>query len=1044
MKKITTLLICVFALSITGLRAQLSPYYEFQHLYEEASELFEKNKYGAAQKKIDGFLQAEKNLRSDEIDNDLHANARFLQALCAYHLDRNDAVALIEKYIADFDENTKVDLMRYYLGKYYFIRKRYDMAIGPLEEAYVSGRMSMEKLTELTFLLGYASYPKGDGDGKYIRDNFYTKERLGQAIKYFTEVSKTQNPYTEDALYYRAILLYESGQYEEAYYALKDLNSTSQKYGEETKVYLANSLLKLKKYDELYILADELITGPRVQNKDAQIYYIVANASFEKYDYPKSTEFFGKYEQGKGKLNRTDYFRYGYSYYKQQNYKSAIPLFQKSLVRLQTDSLTQLASYYLGFCYLEEKDEDNAKVAFQKATMSDQNGNPVIAEDALFQLGKVSFSTGDYANATKALAEFSQKYPNSRNIEEVQTMIGETYLYSRDYASSVKYFESVPRTNNRAKSAYQTVAFYYGLQLFEGGKYKDAATYFSKAIQNSFDRNLALSAQYWLGETHFRGENYSNAVSEFNNFIRQPNSTSNEYYDKAFLGLGWAYFKQKNYDAAFQNFDLFLKKTNKTQDKNLIVDAYLRAGDCKFLQKNYSTANKYYQEVINMRFTQGAYAYYQLGESNYRLNNYQAAVTNFDNLINTFKKSELRDDALDRISEIYVTWIKNNAQAIKYGKMLVDEYPKSPLAADAYNRMALASYNSGDSFSAVKYFKKVISDFSGDKKNAQIALDNLAGLVTEAEFDKILAEYRGKNPNMDTNLATLVFNTGRDRFFAGNYSSAIEQFTVYINDYKNGPDYFEALLFRARANRELAKFSESLDDYRLIYSATGSNEFTNTALQEAAEIKYDQKDYVGSLQLYQNLDLASGKLDNKVVAKFGIAKNHKALQKYGLARNVLTEIKDNNEVAIYSRTKAQVEIGHCFYLEGNLASAKAAFAIVEKDFKNEEGAESQYMITRILFDEGMKFKQQGKPDLAKGKFEEVKSATIYMANNFSSYNYEKAKTFLVAAQAYYEMGNVFQAKGTLESLISDAPYPDVKAEAEIILAKIEAAEKQEP
>ncbi|MEZ4849392.1 MAG: tetratricopeptide repeat protein [Bacteroidia bacterium] len=81
--------------------------------------------------------------------------------------------------------------------------------------------------------------------------------------------------------------------------------------------------------------------------------------------------------------------------------------------------------------------------------------------------------------------------------------------------------------------------------MFEGGKYKDAATYFSKAIQNSFDRNLALSAQYWLGETHFRGENYSNAVSEFNNFIRQPNSTSNEYYDKAFLGLGWAYFKQK-------------------------------------------------------------------------------------------------------------------------------------------------------------------------------------------------------------------------------------------------------------------------------------------------------------------------------------------------------------------------------------------------------------------------------------------------------------------------------------------------------------------
>ena len=44
----------------------------------------------------------------------------------------------------------------------------------------------------------------------------------------------------------------------------------------------------------------------------------------------KRTEFFGKYEKGrKVKLNRTDYFRYGYSYYKQQDYKAAIPRFSE-------------------------------------------------------------------------------------------------------------------------------------------------------------------------------------------------------------------------------------------------------------------------------------------------------------------------------------------------------------------------------------------------------------------------------------------------------------------------------------------------------------------------------------------------------------------------------------------------------------------------------------------------------------------------------------------------------------------------------------------
>ena len=40
-------------------------------------------------------------------------------------------------------------------------------------------------------------------------------------------------------------------------------------------------------------------------------------------------------------------------------------------------------------------------------------------------------------------------------------------------------------------------------------------------------------------------------------------------------------------------------------------------------------------------------------------------------MINRYKRSELRDDALDRISEIYATWIKDYAQADRYAQILV-------------------------------------------------------------------------------------------------------------------------------------------------------------------------------------------------------------------------------------------------------------------------------------------------------------------------------------------------------------------------------------
>lgn len=1024
MKKLILFLIFISAIFISDLRAQLSPYYEFQYLYDDATELYEKKKYGAAQKKVDAFLEAEKNIRGEERDNDLHANARFIQAASAYFLERNDAVSLMEKYIFEFDANTKASLMSYYLGKYHFDRKKYSQAIQPLVAAYNSGNLNEEDRIEAMFILAYAYFQEGNHS---------------QANHYFELVSTTDNKYREDALYYRSVILYKDQEYEEAYFAFKDL-ADSKKYGRETQVYLANTMLKLKKYDELNILADELVSRPRTKGQDGQIYYIVANSSFERYDYPRTTEFFGQYVSSKGKMKRTDYFRYGFAHYKQQQYQEAVPLFQKAMVQIKTDSLTQVASYYLGFCYLELKDEDNAKFAFQKAAQPDQSSDPDITEDALFQYAKVCFSTGDYSNALRALATIKELYPNAPYLDEVNTMIGETYLLTRDYPRSIKYFESVPRNTTRAKKAYQLVCYYYALDLYERGGYENSVPFFRRAIDNDFDKDMALSAQYWMAEAVYRSGNNQSAVMAFNEFLGARGASANEYYAKGYYGLGWAYFKDKNYTTARQNFDNFIQNGGRTAEKNLIVDAHLRAGDCYFLQRNYAKADDYYQKVIQFRYTDGDYAYYQLGEGYYRQNNYQASVQNFDNLIRTFKTSDLRDNALDRISEIYATWIKNNSQAIRYAKMLVEEYPKSPLAADGYNRLALASFNSGDTNGAIQYYKKVLSDYSSDKKNAQIALDNLSGLVSESEFDRILRDYRNQNPDMDTNLAKLVFNTGKDRFFSMNYTSAVDQFTTYINDFRNGPDYFESLIFRARAYRELGQFSSALNDYRQIYTTTVRNDFTNIALLEAAEIKFEQKAFTESLQLYQMLDQQAGKLENKVQAKFGIAKSYKEMGDYNLAQDALIQISGNNEVAVYSRTKAKVEIGHCQFLNGQLQSAKETFAGVELEFKNAFGAESQYMITKILFAQGEQHKNKGEIDLAQGKFSEVKDAAIYMANNYSSFNYEKAKTFLVAAKAYYELGNSFQAKGTLESLINEAPYDDVKAEAREILADIEARE----
>ena len=113
---------------------------------------------------------------------------------------------------------------------------------------------------------------------------------------------------------------------------------------------------------------------------------------------------------------------------------------------------------------------------------------------------------------------------------------------------------------------------------------------------------------------------------------------------------------------------------------------------------------------------------------------------------------------------------------------------------------------------------------------------------------------------------------------------------------------------------------------------------------------------------------------------------------------------------------------------------------VFEDFKNEFGAESQHMVTQILLDQGLKFKNAGQAAEANAKFEETKTAGIYLKNAYPTFNYWKAKSFLNVAEANYELGEVFQAKGVLESLVSEDRFPEIQKAAQDRLAEIQAEE----
>ncbi len=1000
-----------------------APRTAYLHIFESGEELFEKGLYGAAYQVFKDFLEAEQEVGLRRgINNDLHTLTRFYQAVSAYEIRRNDAILLMNQYVKDYPENTRTSIIYYYQGKYYFDRKEFDKAIPPLEEAHTAFVLPKDQEDEALFMLGYAYFAKK----KDPMDELKREEEEQAAIRFFNQLSYYENPYQEDARYYKAVLLYQREEYGQAYAALKALDN-SRKYGNETRLYLANTLLKLKEYDELFELADEMINDQR-RREDPQLYHLVANASYEQNDYENTVKYFGEYLQRGGKMSRIDYFRLGYASYDLEDFTEAIPSLKKVLT--VEDSISQLSSYYLGFSYLQVNDLENAKFAFLKGIRKDEYGFPLtqddITKDAYFQYAKVAFATKDFEAARKALVDIEQYFPDAPYIDEARTLLGEVWLQNKNYPAAIKYFESIPRNTPRSKLLYQQVNYYYGLELYEQKEFSQADTYLQKAVDNRQDQEIILSSYYWLGESAFRQDNFERGANLYQRYLNQPGAKTHSYYGAAYYSLGWSYFKLKNYNQALNYFDQFTRMASPNTQQRVLVDAYLRAGDCLFLLRKYDQANTYYNKVTGLGKAFQDEALYQMAEGYYRRRNYTKSVETFDQLIRQYRDSPVRDNALDRISEIYITWLKEYRKGASYADMLVRQYPQSPLAPDALARLALAAYNSDNVNAAINYFKRILSNYGSDRKNAQIALDNLSGLLPPNEFDQILQDYRKRNPQLNENTAQLTFNTAMDRYFSQNYTSAINQFTDYIQNFTNGSNYFEALIYRARSYKAINNITSALNDYQLIYRASMKNDFTNTALLEAAEIHFDQQQYPQSIELYQMMANLAQAIPNRVQANFGLAKNYRALGDFSREQQVLQEIVRNPQVDVDSRTRAKVEMGEAMYKQGQLNNAINTLKEVEQEYNNEWAARSQYIIIRILYDQE--------------RYEEVKQAGKYMNNTYPSFNYLKAQAFLVVAEANYKLGETFQAKGVLESLINEANFPDIQEKAMQRLREIEAEE----
>ena len=990
LRRIALFFTLVFTVCQITLAQQTEAYTNDLVEYQKALSLYNNNQYLAAQSLF-------RNIKKDAETDALKSDCDYYIANCAVRLNQQNADKLVEDFVENYPTSTKrntafLDVADYYFvnGKYAYAKKWYDK----VDE----NSLARSERDKFSFNNGYVAFTTGD---------------YKTAKKHLSRLETSQK-YGSQAKYYMGFMAYQDDDYNQAneYF---DQVSDQEKYKEKLSYYQADLNFKLGKFEEAIKLAKERLPDSD-RNEVSELNKIIGESYFNLEKYAEAIPYLQEFKGRRGKWNNTDYYQLGYAYYKQGNYEDAISEFNKIVDG--NNGVAQNAYYHLGESYVHLDKKQEALNAFRNASQMDFDLK--IQEDAWLNYAKISYEIGNpYQSVPQVLTDYLDKYPDTAYKEEIETLLIDSYITSKNYKEAFTLLEGKRSFEN--KVAYQKVAFYRGLELYNEGNFQEAGSLFDKSIKEPRDDMYTARATFWKAETDYSLTNYEDALIGFKQFKQQANSTATPEFKNIDYNLAYTYFKQKNYGKASEHFNAFI--SNVKDDDIRLNDAYLRMGDAHFVSTEYNEAIQAYDQAVKLNKVDTDYAYFQKTLSQGYAGNSNQKISGLETFIDRFPKSTLRDDAMYELGNSYVKKGESD-KAIRMYDKLNSEYRMSVLAPKSQLRQGLIHYNARENERALSKFKAVATNYPGTPEanqavsTARLIYIDLGRVNEYASWVKTL-DYVDVT---DADLDNTTFESAEKKYIENKTDDAIRQFNGYLNEFPRGLHALQAHFYLAQLYFKKDLKANAAPHYKAVVDAT-QNEFTEEALSRLSQIYLENKNWIEAIPILKRLENEASFPQNVIFAQSNLMKANYQLEKYNeaisYAEKVLTNVSIDNKI----KSDAHVIIARSSIEQGDETRAKTAYAEVEKTATGETAAEALYY--------NAYFKHKA------GNFEASNTTVQQLAKDYSGYKYYSAKGLIVMAKNYYALEDAFQATYILESVIENFPeFEDVVEEAQTELNKI--------
>ena len=978
--------------------------------YRKGLELFDKEKYNAAREFFNKTIETVTDVQSE-----IRISSEYYAAICAVELYHNDAEYKLLKFINSHPENSKVKLAYFQLGKLQYRQKKYSEAVKIFETIDIYD-LNEDELTEYYFKSGYCYFVLNDFD---------------KAKKQFFEITEIDTKYFGAANYYYAHVSYNDKNYETALISFQRIKD-NETFGAVVPYYIAQIYYLQENYEEVIKYVPPLLDSGNTKRMD-EIARILGESYFKTGNYKNAIPYLEKYrDKTSNPITRQDYYELGYAYYKSgMNYTKAIDNLEKAITAGQ-DSLTQNTYYLLGDCYLKNGNKNFAMNSFLSAYKF--SFYPDIREDALFNYAKLAYELGlnPYNEAITSFQKFISDYPNSSKIDEANTYLVNLFFTTKNYKDALFSIEKIKSRDDKLNRAYQKIAYYRGVELFNNKDIDGAMILFDKSNTQPFDKSVKAQCVYWKGEGFYRLSQFDSAFSYYNSFLLLPGAFSLENYNTAYYNIGYCYFKQKNYTPAINNFRKFV--ANKSKESNKILnDAYLRIGDCYFISKEYANAAEFYDKAVALKSFDTDYALFQKALCQNAQGRYDSQIITILEMLTQYPHTTYADDALYELSNAYL--MKNdNDNALNYYKKLISEYPNSSYIKKTMLKIGTIYRNTDKDDLAINTFKKIVMDYPSTETSKD-ALEYMQKIYMD--MDKVDSFYvwvqkRGIEYGSKTQQDSVNYIVIESRYMSGDCEKAVDGFNNYIQSYPNGYFVTNARYYKAECDYKNNNMEEALNGYSYVASQP-QNKFSEDAILKAAGICYKLNRYDSAANFYSALEQNADYKSNITEARIMKMRCYREAGDYNKAVKAARALLVTDKVANELLAEAHITIGRAALGMDSIALAQTEFEFTFKQSPASEfGAEAKYNIAYI------QYKLNDYTNAEKTIFEVI--------NLVPSYDYWVAKSFILLADIYEKTDNRVQAKATLQSIIDNYDGTDlvtIAHEKLNAINKIELMQEQE-